>query len=186
MPAGVIPARSPGSAPSTSPMRDMASWRSLSTAGRRTRGRTARASTLVRAVPSSGASRRGTGPDGAGPDGWIRIERPRGQLEDFIRTVRQAAQDTDAEYQALLARRRESALREARTQRERQADPARRAPPGRRSGPHRHSTGRDRVVAPPTACLRHMVPWRNSRSGIGKRSRASVYRVSSYGGLIES
>jgi hypothetical protein len=51
----------------------------------------------------------------------------RGQLEDFIRAVRLAAQDTDAEYQALLARRREYALRESQAQRERQAGPARRA-----------------------------------------------------------
>ena len=69
----------------------------------------------------------GQGQMGSDPDGWIRIEIPRGQLEDFIRAVRQAARDTDAEYQALLARRREYALREAQTQRERQADPARRA-----------------------------------------------------------
>jgi hypothetical protein len=64
---------------------------------------------------------------GVDPDGWIRIEVPQGQLEDFIRAVRQAARDTDAEYQALLARRREYALREAQTQRERQAEPAKRA-----------------------------------------------------------
>ncbi len=63
---------------------------------------------------------------GSDPDGWIRIEVPRGQLEDFIRAVRLAARDTDAEYQALLARRREYALRESQAQRERQADPARR------------------------------------------------------------
>ena len=44
---------------------------------------------------------------GSDPDGWIRIEVPRGQLEDVIQVVRQAARDTDAEYQALLARRRE-------------------------------------------------------------------------------
>jgi predicted dehydrogenase len=69
----------------------------------------------------------GQGQMGVDPDGWIRIEVPRGQLEDFIRAVRQAARDTDAEYQALLARRREYALREAQTQRERQADPAKRA-----------------------------------------------------------
>ena len=61
------------------------------------------------------------------PDGSIRMEVPRGQLEDFIRGVRQAARDADAEYQALLARRREYALYEAQTQRERQADLARRA-----------------------------------------------------------
>ena len=45
----------------------------------------------------------------------------------FVRAVRQAARDTDAEYQALLARRREYGLREAQAQRERQADSARRA-----------------------------------------------------------
>jgi hypothetical protein len=38
------------------------------------------------------------------PDGSIRIAVPGGQLEDFIRAVRQAARNTDAEYQALLAR----------------------------------------------------------------------------------
>jgi hypothetical protein len=64
---------------------------------------------------------------GSDPDGWIRMEVPRGQLGDFIRGVRQAARDADADYQALLARRREYALREAQAQRERQADPARRA-----------------------------------------------------------
>ena len=61
------------------------------------------------------------------PDGSIRIAVPRGQLEDFIRAVRQAARDTDAEYQALLARRREWAQHDAQAQRERQADPAKRA-----------------------------------------------------------
>jgi hypothetical protein len=55
------------------------------------------------------------------------MEVPRGQLEDFIRGVRQAARDTDAEYQALLARRREWARRDAQARRERQADLARRA-----------------------------------------------------------
>ena len=69
----------------------------------------------------------GQGQMGVDPDGWIRIEVPQGQLEDFIRAVRQAARDPDAEYQALLARRREYALREAQTQRERQAEPAKRA-----------------------------------------------------------
>ena len=42
--------------------------------------------------------------------------------EDVIRAVRQAARDTDAEYQALLARRREHALRESQAQREKQAE----------------------------------------------------------------
>ena len=69
----------------------------------------------------------GQGQMGYGPAGWIRIAVPRGQLEDFIRAVRQAARDTDAEYQALMARRREWAQRDAQAQRERQADPARRA-----------------------------------------------------------
>lgn len=64
---------------------------------------------------------------GSNPDGWIRFEVPRGQLEDFIRAVRQAARDTDAEYQALLARRREWAERDTQAQREKQADPARQA-----------------------------------------------------------
>jgi hypothetical protein len=69
----------------------------------------------------------GQGQMGSDPDGWIRIEVPRGQLEDFIRAVRQAARDTDAEYQTLLARRREWARREAQAQRERQTDLAKRA-----------------------------------------------------------
>ncbi len=64
---------------------------------------------------------------GSNPDGWIRFEVPRDQLEDFIRAVRQAVRDTDAEYQALMARRQEWAERDAQTQRERQADLARRA-----------------------------------------------------------
>jgi hypothetical protein len=63
---------------------------------------------------------------GSNPDGWIRIEVPRGQLEDVIRAVRRAARDTDAEYQALPARR-EWARREAQAQHERLADPAKRA-----------------------------------------------------------
>jgi hypothetical protein len=46
---------------------------------------------------------------GYGPEGWIRIAVPPGQLDDFIRAVRQAARDTDAEYQAMMARRRERA-----------------------------------------------------------------------------
>ena len=33
----------------------------------------------------------GQGQMGSDPDGWIRIEVPRGQLEDFIRAVRLAA-----------------------------------------------------------------------------------------------
>jgi hypothetical protein len=64
---------------------------------------------------------------GSNPDGWIRLDVPRDQLEGFIRAVRQAALDTDAEYQALMARRQEWAERDAQTQQEKQADPARRA-----------------------------------------------------------
>jgi hypothetical protein len=59
---------------------------------------------------------------GSSPEGWIRMEVPRGQLEDFIRGVQQAARDTDAEYQALLVRRREWARRDAQARRERHAD----------------------------------------------------------------
>ena len=69
----------------------------------------------------------GQGQMGYGPEGWISIAVPPGQLEDFIRAVRQAARDTDAGYQALMARRREWAQRDTHAQRERQADPARRA-----------------------------------------------------------
>ncbi len=64
---------------------------------------------------------------GSGPDGRIRFDVPRGQLEDFIRAVRQAARDTDAEYQASMAHYREYAQREAQARREAQADPAKRA-----------------------------------------------------------
>jgi Sec-independent protein translocase protein TatA len=64
---------------------------------------------------------------GWGPEGRIRIEVPRGQLEDFIRAFRQATRDADAEYQAMLPQRREWAQHDAQAQRERQADPARRA-----------------------------------------------------------
>jgi hypothetical protein len=64
---------------------------------------------------------------GSSPEGWIRMAVPRGQLEDFIRGVRQAARDTDADYQSLLAQRREWVQRDAQAHRERQADPARRA-----------------------------------------------------------
>ena len=69
----------------------------------------------------------GQGQMGSGPEGWIRIAVPQSQLDDFIRAVRQAARDTDAEYQALMARRREWVQRDAQAQRERQADPAKRA-----------------------------------------------------------
>jgi hypothetical protein len=61
------------------------------------------------------------------PDGRIRFDVPRGELEDFIRAVRQAARDTGTEYQALMARYREHAQREAQARREAQADPAKRA-----------------------------------------------------------
>lgn len=63
---------------------------------------------------------------GFAPEGWIRMEVPRGQLEDFIQGVRQAARDTDTEYQALLVRRGEWVQRDAQAHRERQADPAKR------------------------------------------------------------
>jgi hypothetical protein len=69
----------------------------------------------------------GQGQMGSSPEGWIRIAVPRGQLEDFIRAVRQAARDADAYYQAVLAHQREYDLREAQAQCERQADPVRRA-----------------------------------------------------------
>jgi hypothetical protein len=64
---------------------------------------------------------------GSDPDGRIRFDVPRGQLEDFIRALRQAARDTDAEYKASMARYREHAQREAQARREAQADPAKRA-----------------------------------------------------------
>jgi hypothetical protein len=64
---------------------------------------------------------------GSDPDGSIRFNVPRGQLEDFIRAVRQAARDSDADYQAMLAHRREWARWDAQARRESQADPARRA-----------------------------------------------------------
>jgi hypothetical protein len=69
----------------------------------------------------------GRGQMGWGPEGWIRIEVPRDQLEDFIRAVRQAVQDANAYYQVMLSQRREWVQRDAQTRRERQADPARRA-----------------------------------------------------------
>ena len=127
MPPATIPARSPGSAPSTSGEGLVELEITV---------RCSRASLWkdrpgehpwfgdfrhrVRLVWNQGQM-------GSDPDGSIRIAVPRGQLEDFIRGVRQAARDADAEYQALLARRREYALCEAQTQRERQADLARRA-----------------------------------------------------------
>jgi uncharacterized protein YbaA (DUF1428 family) len=65
--------------------------------------------------------------DADNPDGRIRFDVPRGQLEDFVRAVRQASRDTDAEYQVSTARYREYAQREAQARREAQADPAKRA-----------------------------------------------------------
>jgi hypothetical protein len=56
-----------------------------------------------------------------GPDGRVRLAVPRSEIEDFVRAVRQAARDTDADYQALHAQRREQA------ERERQAEPGKRA-----------------------------------------------------------
>jgi hypothetical protein len=64
---------------------------------------------------------------GSDPEGRIRFDVPRGELEDFIRAVRQAARETDAEYQASMARYREHAQRKAQTRREAQADQAKRA-----------------------------------------------------------
>jgi hypothetical protein len=65
---------------------------------------------------------RGPGTSGSfGPDGRMRITVPRGEIEDFIRAVRQAARDINADYQAFLAQQREQAQREA------QAEPAKRA-----------------------------------------------------------
>jgi hypothetical protein len=65
---------------------------------------------------------RGPGTTGVfGPDGRIKIAVPRGEIEDFIRAVRQAARDTDAEYRAFVAQQQEQAQREA------QAEPAKRA-----------------------------------------------------------
>ena len=64
---------------------------------------------------------------GIDPYGRIRFDVPRGQLEDFIRAVRQAVRDTDAYYQASMARYREYGRCEAQARREAQADPARRA-----------------------------------------------------------
>ena len=64
---------------------------------------------------------------GVDPDGRIRFDVPRGQLEDFIRAVRQAVWDTDTEYQASMARYREHVQHQAQARREAQADPAKRA-----------------------------------------------------------
>ncbi len=60
---------------------------------------------------------------GIDPYGRIRFDVPRGRLEDFIRAVRQAVRDTDAEHQASMARYREHAQRQAQARREAQADP---------------------------------------------------------------
>jgi hypothetical protein len=56
-----------------------------------------------------------------GPDGRLRLAVPRSEIEDFVRAVRQAARDTDVEYQVLLAQQREQA------ERDRQAGPGKRA-----------------------------------------------------------
>jgi len=69
----------------------------------------------------------GQGQMGWDPEGWIRIEVPRDQLEDFIRAFRQAVRDADAFYQAMLPQHREWAQRDAQARGERLADPARRA-----------------------------------------------------------
>jgi hypothetical protein len=63
---------------------------------------------------------------GSDPDGRIGFDVPRGQLEDFIRAVRQAVRDTDAEYQVSMTLYREYAQHEAQARREAQADPAKR------------------------------------------------------------
>jgi predicted dehydrogenase len=68
----------------------------------------------------------GRGQMGWGPEGWIRIEVPRGELEDFIRAFRQAVRDADAYYHEMLPQRREWAQRDAQARGERLADPARR------------------------------------------------------------
>jgi uncharacterized protein YbaA (DUF1428 family) len=60
-------------------------------------------------------------------DGRVGFDVPRGQLEDFTRAVRQAAQVTDARYQASMARYREHDQREAQARRKAQADPVMRA-----------------------------------------------------------
>jgi hypothetical protein len=82
----------------------------------------------------------GQGQMAISPDGWIRIDVPRGQLEDFIRAVRQAAQ-------ALLARQREQAQREA------QADTAKRARLAEDQARIDTVTGRDRALANAAAPL---------------------------------
>ena len=64
---------------------------------------------------------------GIDPYGRISFDVPRGQLEDFIRAVRQAMRDTDAEHQASMARYREYAHGQAQARREAQADLAKRA-----------------------------------------------------------
>jgi hypothetical protein len=51
----------------------------------------------------------------------LRLAVPRSEIEDFVRAVRQAARDTDVEYQVLLAQQREQA------ERDRQAGPGKRA-----------------------------------------------------------
>jgi hypothetical protein len=65
---------------------------------------------------------RGPGTSGTfGPDGRITITVPRGEIEGFIRAVRQAAQDANTAYRDFLAQQQEQAEREA------LAEPAKRA-----------------------------------------------------------
>jgi hypothetical protein len=56
-----------------------------------------------------------------GPDGRMTIAVPRGEIEGFIRAVRQAARDANAAFQDFLAQQREQAEREA------HGEPAKRA-----------------------------------------------------------
>jgi hypothetical protein len=56
-----------------------------------------------------------------GPDGRIKKAVPRSEIENFVRAMRQAARDTDADYQAFLAQQREQA------ERDRLAEPGKRA-----------------------------------------------------------
>ena len=56
-----------------------------------------------------------------GPDGRISFAISRAEIENYVRAIRQAAQEADAAYQASLAQQREQAQREA------EAEPAKRA-----------------------------------------------------------
>jgi hypothetical protein len=56
-----------------------------------------------------------------GPDGRLRMAVPRGEIERFVRAIRQAARDISAAYQVFLAEQREQARRDA------LAEPAKRA-----------------------------------------------------------